>query len=105
MYLKAMYPPMAILLKIDVATGGNITPGPIAYDYSLLFNEGSLSLMSYPLETVLAEKPETVTSRGAINTRPRDFCDIHPLWRTRGQQLRHLHVVANIHAPNAGARR
>lgn len=42
--------------------------------------------MSYPLETVLAEKLETVVSRGVTNTRPRDFYDIHLLWRTRGDR-------------------
>ena len=42
--------------------------------------------MSYPLETVLAEKFETVVSRGVTNTRPRDFYDILLLWRTRGDK-------------------
>lgn len=83
-YLKAMYPPMAVPLKIDVTTGDSITPGPVAYDYPLLFDEGSVGLMSYPLETVLAEKLETAVSRGVANTRPRDFYDIHLLWKTRG---------------------
>lgn len=83
-YLKAVYPPMAVPLKIDVTTGDSITPGPVAYDYPLLFDEGSVGLMSYPLETVLAEKLETVVSRGVANTRPRDFYDIHLLWKTRG---------------------
>lgn len=83
-YLRAMYPPMAVPLKIDVTTGDSITPGPIAYDYPLLFDGGSVSLMSYPLETVLAEKLETVVSRGVTNTRPRDFYDIHLLWRSKG---------------------
>lgn len=81
-YLKAMYPPMAVPLTIDVTTGDSITPGPTGYDYPLLFDEGSISLMSYPLETVLAEKLETVVFRGVTNTRPRDFYDIHLLWRT-----------------------
>lgn len=85
-YLKAMYPPMAVPLKIDVTTGDSITPGPIAYDYPLLFDGGSVSLMSYPLETVLAEKLETVVARGVANTRPRDFYDVHLLWRTRGDK-------------------
>ena len=85
-YLKAVYPPMAVPLKIDVTTGDSITPGPIAYDYPLLFDGGSISLMSYPLETVLAEKLETVVSRGVTNTRPRDFYDIHLLWRVRGDK-------------------
>lgn len=83
-YLRAMYPPMTVPLKIDVTTGDSITPGPIAYDYPLLFDGGSVSLMSYPLETVLAEKLETVVSRGVTNTRPRDFYDIHLLWRSKG---------------------
>lgn len=78
------YPGIRVYLKIDVTTGDSITPGPVAYDYPLLFDEGSVGLMSYPLETVLAEKLETVVSRGVANTRPRDFYDIHLLWKTRG---------------------
>ncbi|MDU2589558.1 MAG: nucleotidyl transferase AbiEii/AbiGii toxin family protein [Atopobium sp.] len=85
-YLKAAYPPMVVPLKIDVTTGDSITPGPVAYDYPLLFDGGSIRLMSYPLETVLAEKFETVVSRGVTNTRPRDFYDILLLWRTRGDK-------------------
>lgn len=85
-HLKAIYPPMSVPLMIDVTTGDSIIPGPIAYNYPLLFDEGSVSLMSYPLETVLAEKLETVVARGVTNTRPRDFYDIHLLWRTRGDK-------------------
>lgn len=82
-HLKAVYPPMSVPLTIDVTTGDSITPGPIGYDYPLLFDEGSVRLMSYPLETVLAEKLKTVVSRGVTNTRLRDFYDIHLLWRTK----------------------
>lgn len=85
-HLKAIYPPMSVPLMIDVTTGDSIIPGPIAYNYPLLFDEGSVSLMSYPLETVPAEKLETVVARGVTNTRPRDFYDIHLLWRTRGDK-------------------
>lgn len=83
-HLRAVYPPMAVPLTIDVTTGDKITPGPVEYEYPLLFGEGSVSLVAYPLETVLAEKLETVVSRGVANTRPRDFYDIHVLWRLRG---------------------
>lgn len=79
-HLKALYPPMEVPLTIDVTTGDKITPAPIDYEYSLLFDEGSIHLMAYPLETVLAEKLETVISRGVANTRPRDFYDIYMLW-------------------------
>lgn len=79
-HLKALYPPMAVPITIDVTTGDKITPASVEYDYPLLFDEGVISLMAYPLETVLAEKLETVVSRGITNTRPRDFYDIHVLW-------------------------
>lgn len=84
-HLKAVYPPMEVPLTIDVTTGDKITPAPVEYDYPLLFDEGSVRLMAYPLETVLAEKLETVASRGLANTRPRDFYDIHMLWTLRGK--------------------
>ena len=45
-----------------------------------------MSLMTYTLEMVLAEKLETVVSRGVANTRPRDFYDIHLLWKLRGEE-------------------
>lgn len=84
-HLKAVYPPMEVPLTIDVTTGDRITPAPVEYDYPLLFGEGAVRLMAYPLETVLAEKLETVVSRGLANTRPRDFYDIRMLWNLRGK--------------------
>ncbi len=83
-HLLARYVPMAVPLTIDVTTGDRITPDAVEYRYPLLFDDGDIALMAYPLETVLAEKLETVVSRGTGNTRPRDFYDIHALWRTRG---------------------
>ncbi|MCI7729863.1 nucleotidyl transferase AbiEii/AbiGii toxin family protein [Enorma burkinafasonensis] len=83
-HLKAIYPPMEVPLTIDVTTGDSITPAPIEYDYPLLFDEGSVRLKAYPLETVLAEKLEAVISRGVASTRPRDFYDICTLWRLFG---------------------
>ncbi len=82
-FVKARYPPMVVSLSIDVTTGDAITPGAIEYRYPLMFDEGCISLMAYPLETCLAEKIETVVSRGVTNTRPRDYYDIVMLWQTR----------------------
>lgn len=83
-HLKAIYPPMEVPLTIDVTTGDKITPAPIEYDYPLLFDEGAVRLMAYPVATVLAEKLETVVSRGLANTRLRDFYDIYMLWTLCG---------------------
>lgn len=85
-HLKANYAPMSVPLTVDVTTGDKITPGPIEYEYPLLFDKGSVSLMTYTIETVLAEKLETLVSRGVTNTRPRDFYDVHTLWRIRGSE-------------------
>ena len=66
-------------IKIDFSTGDIITPGAIEYDYHLLLEERSIKLWAYNLETVLAEKLQTVLSRGILNTRMRDFYDIYTL--------------------------
>lgn len=85
-HLKANYPPMSIPLTVNITTGDKITPHPIEYEYPLLFGEGNISIMSYPLETILAEKLETLVPRGVTNTRPRDFYDVHILWRLKGDE-------------------
>lgn len=78
-HLKGSYVPMLVPLTVDVTTGDRITPDAVEYSYPLLFGEGEINLMAYPIETVLAEKLETVISRGVTNTRLRDFYDIHIL--------------------------
>jgi Domain of unknown function (DUF1814). len=65
------------VIKIDVSTGDVITPGAVEFSYKLMFEERSISLWTYNLETLLAEKLETIMARGTANTRMRDFYDIH----------------------------
>ena len=69
-------------LKIDISTGDVITPRAIEFNYDLLLEDRSISLWSYNLETILAEKLQTVLSRGILNTRMRDFYDIRMLLDT-----------------------
>lgn len=69
-------------LKIDISTGDVITPRPIEFNYDLLLEDRSISLWSYNLETILAEKLQTVLARGILNTRMRDFYDIRMLLDT-----------------------
>ena len=66
-------------MKIDISTGDVITPRAIEYNYKLLLDDRSISLWSYNLETILAEKLQTVLARGLLNTRMRDFYDIKTL--------------------------
>ena len=69
-------------LKIDISTGDVITPRAIEFNYDLLLEDRSISLWSYNLETILAEKLQTVLARGILNTRMRDFYDIRMLFDT-----------------------
>ena len=75
-HLTANYPPMAVPLKLDITTGDKITPREMEYSFKLLLEDRSISVLAYNLETVMAEKLETIISRGDQNTRPRDFYDV-----------------------------
>lgn len=86
-FLKAACEPMNVSLSVDVTTGDAITPGAVRYMYPLVFEERSIALMAYPIETVMAEKLETVISRNIASTRPRDYYDIHMLWKTKRSQI------------------
>ena len=79
-FLTAHYAPLAVPVAIDVTTGDRITPNAVCYEYPLAFDEGTVRIMAYPLETVLAEKLETILSRNVATTRIRDFYDIYELW-------------------------
>ena len=78
-HLTANYFPMAVPLKLDITTGDKITPREMEYSFKLLLEDRSISVLAYNLETIMAEKLETVISRGDQNTRPRDYYDIYIL--------------------------
>lgn len=80
--LNAFLDTTRIPLKIDISTGDAITPAAVNYQYKLMFEERYTTLWAYNLETVLAEKIETVLSRSALNTRLRDFYDLYVLQDT-----------------------
>ena len=81
--MDALLDGAVIPLKIDISTGDVITPREIAYSYELMFEDRTIPIMTYPIETVLAEKLETVISRSITNTRMRDFYDIHILLKSQ----------------------
>lgn len=85
--LKANYPPMSIQLSVDVTTGDKITPKEIEYTFATLFDDKNISIMAYNLETVFAEKIETILSRSIANTRPRDFYDIYILYALKNENI------------------
>ena len=77
--LEASLDKMKQVIKVDISTGDIITPGAVEYSYKLMFEERSISIWTYNLETLLGEKLETIMARETANTRMRDFYDIHIL--------------------------
>lgn len=80
---------MIIPIKIDISTGDIITPRAIEYDYSLMLEERSIKLWSYNLETIFAEKLQTILARGILNTRMRDFYNVYTLMLRYEEMINH----------------
>lgn len=87
-HLNARYGKIDSPMKIDVTTGDVITPAAVRYDFPMLFEERSIPIMAYTLETVLAEKYETIIRRNIGTTRARDFYDLHTLFCSRRSEVR-----------------
>ena len=64
-------------LEIDISTGDKVTPKELKFKYPLLFENRSILINSYNIETILAEKIETVLRRGKYNSRMKDYYDIY----------------------------
>jgi predicted nucleotidyltransferase component of viral defense system len=79
MSLSAQVDNTKIPLKVDITTGDAITPRETQYRFKLLLENRTIDILAYNLETILAEKMETIISRGVLNTRMRDFYDLHIL--------------------------
>lgn len=86
-HLRARYGKINTPITMDITTGDEIIPGRIEYLYPLMFEPGAIRVLSYPLETILSEKLETVVSRGIANTRGRDYYDIHTLFALRADEI------------------
>jgi len=70
-------------LKIDITTGDIITPAAIRYAFHSNFEDKKIEVWAYNVETILAEKVETILRRSVLNTRPRDFYDVYIIMKTQ----------------------
>jgi predicted nucleotidyltransferase component of viral defense system len=75
-------------LKIDITTGDSIVPKEIEFKYKMLFEDQTIEILSYTLETVLAEKIETIIRRNISNTRARDFYDVYILYQLKQTEIK-----------------
>ena len=82
--LDAVFESIKTPLSIDISTGDIITPQAMKYEVSGIFDTDlRIPLWGYNIETILAEKTESILSRGILNTRPRDFYDVYILCTTK----------------------
>lgn len=79
-HLIAEYGKIKNPIKIDITTGDHVTPDAVEYGFHSLFDEKVIPVNAYQLETILAEKYETILRRGIGNTRARDFYDLYVLF-------------------------
>lgn len=96
--LSANYPPMSVPLKLDITSGDKITPKEIEYQFKLLLEDRNIPVLAYNLETIVAEKLETVISRGDQNTRPRDYYDIYILVKLQSSNINMHSLKAALNA-------
>lgn len=83
-------------LQIDITTGDTITPREVGYKFNLMFEDRTIEVLAYNLETVLAEKLETIISRGTTNTRMRDFYDVYILKKLQTKNINQEQLAVTL---------
>ena len=83
-------------ITVELTTGDVITPREMKYNYNCIFEDKTIPIMSYTLETVLAEKFQTIVTRGLLNTRLKDFYDVYILINTKIDDLNRSNLIKAI---------
>lgn len=74
-------------MKLDLTTGDAITPREIEYSYPCIFHEKNIEVLAYPVETIIAEKYESIIKRNITTTRMRDFYDLYALYNLKKSEI------------------
>jgi predicted nucleotidyltransferase component of viral defense system len=96
--LIAKYESINTPLKIDITTGDIITPDAVRYAFHSNFENRMIEIWAYNIETILAEKVETILRRSVLNTRPRDFYDVYIIMKTQRQAINKKIFITALHA-------
>lgn len=94
----AEYETIKIPLKIDITTSDIMTPGAIRYAFHSIFENRVIEIWAYNVETILAEKIETILRRSVLNTRPRDFYDVYIIMKTQRHAIENTTLIKAIRA-------
>jgi predicted nucleotidyltransferase component of viral defense system len=96
--IVAKYESINTPLKIDITTGDIITPRAVRYEFHSILSNKRIKVWAYNLETILAEKVETILRRSVLNTRPRDFYDVYIIVITKHQEIKTKTFIAALKA-------
>lgn len=77
--IVGMLEKLRVNMFVEFTTGDKITPKEIDYNYNSIFENKKIPILAYTIETILAEKFETIISRSIANTRLKDFYDVYIL--------------------------
>lgn len=94
----AKYEAINTPLKIDITTGDIITPDAIRYTFHSNFEDKLIEVWAYNIETILAEKVETILRRSVLNTRPRDFYDVNIIIKTQRKAIKKKIFITALNA-------
>lgn len=96
--ILALFDAIKTPLKVDITTGDIITPNAVRYAFPSIFENKTIGVWAYNLETILAEKVETILTRSVFNTRPRDYYDVYILMKTQQQAVNKNIFIAALNA-------
>jgi hypothetical protein len=99
----ARYESINTPLKFDITTGDVMTPGAVRYEFPSSFEDKTISIWAYNIETVLAEKVETILRRGVLNTRLRDFYDVYVVAEKQKINRKLFATALNATSQNRGS--
>lgn len=74
-------------VKLDIATGDIVTPHPVRYEFESIFSDDKVPIRAYTLETIIAEKLETLTSKGFFNSRSKDYYDLYIIYKLKSEEI------------------
>lgn len=75
------------IVHLDIAIGDIVTPGPIDYNFSSIFGHDKIEINAYPIETMIAEKLQTIYKRNFLNSRSKDYYDLHILYKLKLKEI------------------
>jgi predicted nucleotidyltransferase component of viral defense system len=96
--IVAKYESINTPLKLDITTGDIITPRAVRFQFHSILSNKRIKVWAYNLETILAEKVETILRRSVLNTRPRDFYDVYIIVKTKRQEINTKTFIAALKA-------